>query len=55
MEFNNKQVERHYPDGTKEILFADGRVRVSFPDGTEQDFEKGEFDTRTFTVQGNAR
>jgi len=52
LEFNNKQVERHYPDGTKEILFADGRVRVSFPDGTEQDFEAGEFDTKTFTLEG---
>jgi len=49
LEFNNGQVERHYPDGTKEILFPDGHVRVSFPDGTEQEFEDGEFDTRTFT------
>ena len=32
-EFENGQVEKHYPDGTNEITFSDGTVKYSFPNG----------------------
>lgn len=35
-EFSNAQVERHYPDGTKEILFPDGTEKYIHPSGEEQ-------------------
>ncbi|KAJ3034917.1 hypothetical protein HDV00_004527 [Rhizophlyctis rosea] len=35
-EFDNGQVEKHYPDGTNEITFGDGTVKYSFPNGEEE-------------------
>ncbi|KAJ3043269.1 hypothetical protein HK097_001775 [Rhizophlyctis rosea] len=35
-EFDNGQVEKHYPDGTNEITFSDGTVKYSFPNGEEE-------------------
>jgi centromere protein J len=32
--FSN-QVEKHYPDGTKEITFADQTIKYLFPNGSE--------------------
>ncbi|XP_074044131.1 uncharacterized protein LOC141488184 isoform X2 [Macrotis lagotis] len=42
LQFPNKQIEKHYPNGTKEIVFPDGTVKhlsveqeeTVFPDGT---------------------
>ena len=33
--FSN-QVEKHYPDGTKEITFADQTIKYLFPNGSEE-------------------
>lgn len=33
--FSN-QTEKHYPDGTKEIIFPDQTVKYLFPNGTEE-------------------
>lgn len=36
--FENGQVERHHPDGTKQIAFPDGSLRYIFPDGEEETY-----------------
>ncbi|TPX71843.1 hypothetical protein SpCBS45565_g00784 [Spizellomyces sp. 'palustris'] len=35
-EFSNGQVEKHYPDGTNEIVFADKTVKYIFTNGEEE-------------------
>lgn len=32
----SNQTEKHYPDGTKEIIFPDQTVKYLFPNGTEE-------------------
>ena len=40
--FNNEQTEKHYTDGTKEIIFPDGTVKYIFgPDDEESIFPDG--------------
>lgn len=34
--FGNGQIEKHYPDQTKEIYFTDGTVKCIFADGEEE-------------------
>ena len=34
--FNNGQIEKHYPDGTKQISFPDGSLRYILNDGFEE-------------------
>lgn len=34
--FSNEQIEKHFPDGTKEINFPDGTIKCLFPDGEEE-------------------
>ena len=34
--FQNNQIEKHFPDGTKEISFPDGTVKCLFADGEEE-------------------
>ncbi|XP_076800167.1 uncharacterized protein LOC143445153 [Clavelina lepadiformis] len=36
IEFSNKQVERHFPDGSKHISFQDGSSKMIKLDGTEE-------------------
>ena len=36
--FENGQVEKHYPDGTKQILFNDGSERYIYNDGYEETY-----------------
>jgi centromere protein J len=35
-EFSNRQIEKHYPEGTKEILFPDGGVKYISATGQEE-------------------
>jgi len=37
--FANKQMEKHYPDGTKEIVFPNKVRKTIHPDGRQQIFE----------------
>ena len=32
----NNQIEKHFPDGTKEISFPDGTIKCLFSDGEEE-------------------
>ena len=34
--FESGQIEKHYPDGTKEINFSDGTLKCIFADGEEE-------------------
>ena len=34
--FNSGQVEKHYPDGVKEITFPNGTQKTIFGDGSEE-------------------
>ena len=34
--FYSKQIEKHYPDGTKEITFPDQTIKYLFPNGLEE-------------------
>ena len=36
--FDNGQIEKHYPDGTKQIAFPDGSLRYILPDGYEETY-----------------
>nr|CAB3229783.1 centromere protein J-like [Phallusia mammillata] len=36
IEFSNKQIERHFPDGSKHISFADGSSKMMKLNGTEE-------------------
>ena len=36
--FENGQIEKHYPDGTKKILFNDGTERYIYSDGYEETY-----------------
>ena len=35
LEFS-KQIEKHYPDGTKEITFPDQTIKYLYPNGAEE-------------------
>ena len=32
----SKQIEKHYPDGTKEIIFPDQTIKYLYPNGAEE-------------------
>ncbi|TNV73675.1 hypothetical protein FGO68_gene11096 [Halteria grandinella] len=34
--FSNRQLEKHFPDGSKEITFPDGTLKCVFADGEEE-------------------
>ena len=36
--FGNNQLERHYPDGKKQILFPDGSERIVLSNGYEETY-----------------
>ena len=36
--FNNDQIEKHYPNGTKQIIFPNGTVRYILNDGSEETY-----------------
>ncbi|XP_072122059.1 uncharacterized protein [Mobula birostris] len=36
LQFSNNQIEKHYPDGKKEIIFPDQTIKHLFPDGHEK-------------------
>ena len=36
--FNNGQIEKHYPDGSKQIAFPDGSMRYILADGYEETY-----------------
>ena len=36
IKFENNQVERHYPDGKKQILFPDGSEKTIFENDNEE-------------------
>jgi len=36
--FDNNQLEKHFPDGTKQILFNDGTLKIVMKDGYEETF-----------------
>ena len=33
---SSKQIEKHYPDGTKEIIFPDQTIKYLYPNGAEE-------------------
>ena len=35
-----QQVERHFPDGMKEIAFPDGTMKYIYPDGAEERYAR---------------
>jgi len=36
--FENNQLEKHFSDGTKQILFNDGTLKIVMKDGYEETF-----------------
>jgi len=46
--FHNNQIEKHFPDGTKEIRFPDKIIKWIFSDGSEECvFPDGSIQTTT--------
>ena len=46
--FSNRQIEKHYPNGNKIIIFPDSTKKFIFPDGTEENhFNDGTITRRT--------
>ena len=51
--FNNGQIEKHYPDGSKYIIYSNGLRRKISNNGTEEIFNSKELDKSEEKIDKN--